>query len=292
MRMVILGANGQLGTALRTRLDGALAWTRADVDVLDFAVLHAKLDAARPGMVVNCTAYNFVDKAEQEPEAAVKANALAVRAMAQWCVANDAAFVHVSTDYVFGTPGSVPWKETDPPMPGGVYAVSKLAGEHYARIAPKHFIVRTCGLYGFRISEGGKGTNFVETMLKLAGQGKPLKVVDDQHCTPSFVEDVADGITALISTRAYGLYHITNAGATTWYKLAKAAFEIAGISANLEPTTTEAYVSQFPPDKRPAPRPSYSVLDCSKFTAATGMAAPPWRDALARYLAERTRKAS
>src|SRR5205823_3341998 len=175
---------------------------------------------------------------------------------------------------------TTPFQPADAPGPVSVYGLSKLAGEYAVRAeCPKHFVIRTCGLYGVWGS-GGKGGNFVETMLRVAGQGKPLRVVNDQHCTPSYTADVAGATAALIATGRYGLYHVTNAGATTWYELAKAAFELAGVRADLTPTPSSGYPT-------PARRPGYSVLALDGLAAA-GVAAPrPWRAALGAYLAER-----
>ena len=142
---------------------------------------------AAPDVVVNCAAYNFVDKAESEPDAAFAVNAWGVRDLARVCRDLDCVLVHFSTDYVFGLDSgrARPYAETDAPGPVSVYGLSKLAGEYLVRaLCPRHFVIRTCGLYGVWGS-GGKGGNFVETMLRVAGQGKPLRVVDDQICTPS-----------------------------------------------------------------------------------------------------------
>src|SRR5262249_8549339 len=174
--------------------------------------LQEALLQVRPKVVVNCAAYNFVDKAESEPLAAFAVNAWGVRALAQICRDLDCSLVHFSTDYVFGldTARGSPYRETDAPGPASVYGLSKLAGEYLVRfICPKHFVIRTCGLYGVWGS-GGKGGNFVETMLRLAGQGKPLRVVADQQCTPSYTVDIASAAAALIQTERFGLYHLTN----------------------------------------------------------------------------------
>ena len=145
-------------------------------------------------------------------------------------------------------------------------------------------MIRTCGLYGVWGS-GGKGGNFVETMLRLAGQGKPLRVVNDQHCTPSYTADVAATAVALIATEKYGLYHVTNSGAATWYELAKAAFELANVKANLTPIPTSEYPT-------PARRPPYSVLALDALKTAVVATPRPWRDALAAYLHERKTRSS
>src|SRR5205085_12597080 len=156
----------------------------------------------RPGIVVNCAAYNFVDRAEAEPPAAFAVNAWAVRDLALLCREHDWGLVHFSTDYVFGLDETrrTPYREDDAPGPVSVYGLSKLAGEYLVRaLCPRHWVLRTCGLYGVWGS-GGKGGNFVETMLRLAGEGKPWPVVADQTCTPSYTVDVAAAAAALLAT--------------------------------------------------------------------------------------------
>ena len=165
---------------------------------------------------------------------------------------------------------------TDAPGPVSVYGLSKLAGEYLVQAeCPKHLVIRTCGLYGVWGS-GGKGGNFVETMLRLAGEGKPLRVVDDQHCTPSYTADVAVAAAALITTGRHGLFHITNSGNTTWYELAKAAIEIAGFKTEITPIPTRDY---------PTPgRPAYSVLALDELAAAGVPLPRPWQEAIAAYI--------
>jgi dTDP-4-dehydrorhamnose reductase len=164
-----------------------------------------------------------------------------------------------------------------------VYGLSKLTGEYLVRsICPRHFVIRTCGLYGVWGS-GGKGGNFVETMLKVNATGKPLRVVADQVCTPSYTVDVATATAALMATGRYGLYHCTNAESTTWHDFAAAIFSLSGVNANLTPITSAEFGAL-------ARRPAYSVLATDALQSA-GVAPPrPWRDALAVYLDERNRK--
>ena len=285
MRVAVIGAAGQLGRDLCPRLPGEVVpLDRTRADLTNPGQLKAALAELRPGAVVNCAAYNFVDKAEGEPNAAFAVNSWGVRDLARTCRELDSVLVHFSTDYVFGLDRNrtAPLATTDPPGPVSVYGLSKLGGEYAVRAeCPKHFVIRACGLYGVWGS-GGKGGNFVETMLRLAGQGKPLRVVDDQHCTPSYTADVADAAVALLKSERYGLYHVTNAGATTWYELARAAVEMAGLKADLTPIPSAGYPT-------PARRPGYSVLGLDELAAA-GVAVPrPWRDALAAYMDERRR---
>jgi dTDP-4-dehydrorhamnose reductase len=286
MKYAILGAAGQLGRDLCPRLGGEVhPLTRAQADLTRPETLHATLTALRPDVVINCAAYNFVDKAETEPEAAFAVNAWGVRALAALCRELDCVLAHFSTDYVFGLDEArrAPYAEADAPGPVSVYGLSKLAGEYLVRaLCPKHFVLRTCGLYGVWGS-GGKGGNFVETMLRLAGQGKPLRVVADQVCTPSYTVDVAAATAALVQTNHYGLYHLTNAGSCSWHEFAQTIFELEGVPANLSAITSREYGA-------PARRPAYSVLAVPAFEALGLPLLRPWRAALAAYLKERRTK--
>jgi dTDP-4-dehydrorhamnose reductase len=283
MRTVVLGAPGQLGRDLVSRLPGEVVpLGRADADLTDAGALRSKLTALRPDVVVNCAAYNFVDKAESEPTAAFAVNAWAVRDLATICGDLDCTLVQFSTDFVFGldTSRSTPLTEADAPGPVSVYGLSKLAGEYLVRsICPKHLVIRTCGLYGVWGS-GGKGGNFVETMLRLAGQGKPLRIVNDQRCTPSFTADVAAATAMLIAAEARGLYHVTNAGDCTWYEFACEILRLAGVAADITSITSLEFGAA-------ARRPTYSVL-ANAMLATVGVPAPrAWPEALAAYLSER-----
>jgi dTDP-4-dehydrorhamnose reductase len=283
MKTVVLGAHGQLGRDLCPRLPGeVLAWTRNEGDLARPETLVAGLEAIRPDMVVNCAAYNLVDRAETDRETAFAVNADGVAELARTCARLGCLLVHFSTDYVFGQDQqrNTPWQETDVPGPVSVYGESKLAGEQAVRQhSPQHLVVRTCGLYGIWGS-GGKGTNFVETMLRVAGQGKPLRVVADQICTPSYTVDVAGAVVELLHAGARGIYHVTNAGSCSWYQLAEAIFLQAGVAANLTPITSQEY-------NAPARRPAYSVLDCTQLSLRGVTPRRHWSDALADYLISR-----
>jgi dTDP-4-dehydrorhamnose reductase len=289
MRYAVVGAAGQLGRDLCPRLEGeVVALGRNSTPAVDLSrpeSLRAIFDEIRPDVVVNCAAYNFVDRAESEPEAAFAVNAWGVRELARLCAEENRLLVHFSTDYVFGLDVTrrQPWTVNDAPGPVSVYGLSKLAGEYLVRaLCPRHLVIRTCGLYGVWGS-GGKGGNFVETMLRLASQGKPLRVVDDQTCTPSYTVDVAEKTVDLLKTARTGLYHITNSGSCTWYELARTIFELSRLDANLTPIPSRDYPV-------PARRPAYSVLDLSGLQEAGINPPRPWRDALAAYLLERGRK--
>jgi dTDP-4-dehydrorhamnose reductase len=289
MRYAVLGAAGQLGRDLCPRLLGEVVpvgrTTAPAVDLTQPGSLRTLFDEVRPDVVINCAAYNFVDRAESEPQEAFAVNAWGVRELARLCREHDCLLVHYSTDYVFGLDQArrQPWTESDAPGPVSLYGLSKLAGEYLVRaICPRQLVIRTCGLYGVWGS-GGKGGNFVETMLRLASQGKPLRVVDDQTCTPSYTVDVAETTLALLRVDRPGLYHVTNSGSCTWHELARTIFELAGVSANLTPIPSREY-------PLPARRPAYSVLDHAGLRAV-GIPSPrPWREALAAYLRERQQK--
>jgi dTDP-4-dehydrorhamnose reductase len=286
MKYAVIGAAGQLGRDLRPRLTGeVVALARTDADLTKPDLLRTTLAELRPDVVINCAAYNFVDKAEAEPPAAFAVNAWGVRELAVVCGDLDCTLVHFSTDYVFGLDAErrTPWSEVDAPGPVSVYGLSKLAGEYLVRsTCPRHFVIRTCGLYGVWGS-GGKGGNFVETMLRVASMGKPLRVVGDQVCTPSYTVDVADATVALIKGSRYGLYNVTNAESCTWHDFAAEIFRRAGVTANLTAITSAEFGA-------PARRPAYSVLANDALKAAGVSAARSWRDALAVYLDERNRK--
>jgi dTDP-4-dehydrorhamnose reductase len=289
MRYAVLGSAGQLGRDLCPRLPGeVIPLSRNASPSVDLArpeSLRLIFDDVRPDVVINCAAYNFVDRAESEPSDAFAVNAWGVRELARLCRERDCLLVHFSTDYVFGLDEGrrQPWSENDAPGPVSVYGLSKLAGEYLVRAScPRHFVIRTCGLYGVWGS-GGKGGNFVETMLRVAGQGKPLRVVSDQICTPSYTVDVAETTLALLRADHSGLYHVTNSGSCTWHELARTIFELSGVPASLTPIPSSEYPT-------PARRPRYSVLDHAGLRAL-GIPSPrPWREALADYLRERQHK--
>jgi dTDP-4-dehydrorhamnose reductase len=283
MRYAVLGSMGQLGRDLCPRLQGEVsALTRQQAELTSSQSLHATLNSLRPDFVINCAAYNQVDAAESEPARAFAVNAWAVRDLALMCRDLGSALVHFSSDYVFGLDPAhaVPYTESDAPGPLSVYGLSKLAGEYLVRsLCPRHYVIRTCGLYGVWGS-GGKGGNFVETMLRLAGQGKPLRVVSDQRCTPSYTADIAAATTELIKRGHYGLYHLTNSASCSWFEFAQAIFQLSGKQADLSPITSQEYGAA-------ARRPAYSVLSLEKLLAM-GLPAPRrWQEALQAYLLER-----
>jgi dTDP-4-dehydrorhamnose reductase len=282
--VVVVGAAGQLGSDLvrawpgRHAADRLVALTHADLDVRRLDSVRQALLPVEPQLVVNTTAYNLVDAAETDPEAAFAVNAIGPRNLALAARELDADLVHVSTDYVFSGSGRRPYVETDAADPVNVYGASKAAGEMLVRAAwPKHFVVRTSGLYGVAGS-GGKGGNFVDTMLRLARAGQTIRVVDDQVLTPTHTADLAVQLARLAATGEYGTYHATCQGECSWYEFAREIFRQAGLSPSLErQTTAEAH--------RAAPRPPYCVLENRGLRRLGLDAMPGWDEALTRYLA-------
>jgi len=259
--------------------DTAVPFSRAQLDLTDPARVAAAFAEQRPDAVINCAAYNAVDLAEAESEAAFRVNALGPCILAECCEQVGIPLVHISTDYVFGQDAAraTPYRETDPPGPQGAYGRSKLAGEEFVRAGcSRHFILRTCGLYGRRGQTGKR--NFVDTMLKLGREKSELRIVADQRCTPTSTHDLAEAIIELLSTGAYGTYHATNAGDCSWAEFATEIFRLAKLPTQVIPITTAEYGAI-------APRPGYSVLDSTKLNVILGKPLQPWRDALAEYVA-------
>jgi dTDP-4-dehydrorhamnose reductase len=284
-RTAIVGAAGQLGSALVATLVGdVVPLGHPDLDITDAESVRTGLDRVQPDVVINVSAYNFVDRAEQEPHAAFAVNAIGPHNLSRYCGAQGLTLVHVSTDYVFGADAArrQPYREDDCPGPVSVYGASKLSGEYLVRAScPRSFVVRTCGLYG-QPAAGSKG-NFVRTMLRLGAEREELRVVSDQQCTPTSTADLAQALSRLVQTEEYGLYHATNSGATTWEEFARTIFAIAGLSTRVVPISSAEYGAA-------ARRPAYSVLDCHRLAQVTGSALRDWRDALAddlRQLADR-----
>jgi dTDP-4-dehydrorhamnose reductase len=286
MKVLLLGANGQLGTDLLQVLqvagDSVVPVTHAQVDVCAEEQLFQAIDQARPEVVINTTAYHRVDECETKSALAFQVNATAPMNMARICKRAGAVLVHFSTDYVFDGLKNTPYEETDLPAPVNAYGTSKVAGEHLvAAYADRHFIIRTCGLYGVAGSSG-KGGNFVETMLKKATAGDAIRVVDDQVLTPTYTADLAEAVRDLILTGRFGLYHLSSEGQCSWYEFTRYIFESAGLDANLTPVKSSEFQS-------PVRRPASSVLSKAKFRGL-GLSIPSWKDALPKYLQARAKK--
>lgn len=292
---VVIGANGQLGSDLIKLLEArrstlgeselvydVVGLRHSDIDICDLSGARETLTQLHPSMVFNMAAFHQVDKCEDDPERAFLVNAIAPANLAQICHDLGATLVQISTDYVFGSDyqRKAPYSETDLPGPVNVYGTSKLAGEYMVRnVLAKHIIVRTSGLYGVAGSSG-KGGNFIELMIRLAHEGKPIRVVNDQRLAPTFTVDLASTIIDLANRAQYGLFHAVSEGNCSWYEFASAIFELAGMSPDLSPTTTDEFAAR-------ANRPRYSALSSESLTRVGVLRPRPWREALSAYMAAR-----
>lgn len=284
MKILLIGASGQLGTDLAKALAGheLLAPPRRSLDILQPDRVRQVLQSERPRVVINTAAFHRVDECESRVSTAFQVNGEAVRNLALAARDIEAVLVHYSTDYVFDGAAGRPYREDDFPRPLNVYGVSKLAGEHLLEsVWEKHVLIRTCGLYGHAGSRG-KGGNFVETMIRKATAGESIRVVDDQRLTPTSTRELARATAALVETSHYGLFHVTSKGNCTWYEFAGEIFRLLGLEPDLAPTTSDAFSTA-------ARRPAYSVL-ANQHLDDLGMDdLKHWKDDLREYLGDRIR---
>lgn len=278
MKALVFGRDGQLGWELVRQLRRAgrevVALDRDGCDVLVAEAVEEAIEAAGADVVYNCTAYNAVDRAEEDVAGAVALNAVAVGRMAAAVQRGGGRFVTVSTDYVFGEGHSVPISETEPPAPLSAYGRSKREGEVLALDqCSKAFVVRTTGLYSHR------RPNFVKTMLKHALAGNPLTVVEDQKMSPTWVRPLARVLTELPERAQPGVYHAVAHGGTSWLGFAGKIFEVFGVDANLKGIKAAEWGAA-------AVRPSYSVLDNAMLRGVGLDLFEPWDDALERFAGE------
>jgi dTDP-4-dehydrorhamnose reductase len=275
MRVLVIGAAGQLGSEVCSRLaEGfeVVPATRVDLDITNLETARRFVQKAKPDVVINAAAYTDVDGCETNEERAFRVNAAGARNVALASHEAGAKLVHISTDYVFDGRKEASYVEYDSPNPLNVYGWSKLVGEQMVKEQnPRTFILRVAWLYG------SSGKNFVKTVLSLAKERDELKVVDDQRGTPTFAGDVADQIKRLVRTDRYGLYHCTSQGSCTWYEFAQEIFRLASVPVCLVPVTT----AELP---RPARRPANSVLDNFMLRVEGLDLMPEWRESLARFI--------
>ncbi|RTQ50753.1 dTDP-4-dehydrorhamnose reductase [Hymenobacter gummosus] len=277
--ILVFGASGQLGQCLarvaaERNLPGLVLLSSQQANILDPAALRGVFEQHRPQYCINCAAYTAVDRAEDEPEQARRINRDGAATLARLCQEFGATLLHVSTDFVFAGAANEPLQETDAAAPIGAYGLTKLEGEQaVAALVERHFIVRTGWLY----SEFAH--NFVKTMLRLGRERGEVRVVWDQVGTPTYAVDLAAALLHIIDTgsTAYGLYHYSNEGVTSWYDFAVAIFELSGVPARVVPIRT----AEFPTRAR---RPAYSVLDKSKAKQQLGLSIPHWRVSLQQCL--------
>ncbi len=284
-RILVAGARGQVGVELLSR-GAALGFSMSgldlpEIDITDAASVARALDAEAPSLIINAAAYTAVDKAESEPALAQAVNADGPKVLAEAAAARGLPLFHISTDYVFDGNKQGPYLETDPVSPLGVYGRTKAAGDDAVRAALEtHIILRTAWVYS------PQGSNFVKTMLRLAGERDELTVVADQHGCPTAAGDIADALLTIAAryrsrpdslNGAWGTYHFCSGPATTWCGFAEAimagATKRGARGVPVRAITTADYPT-------PAARPANSVLDCTKIEAAFGLAPRPWHTAL------------
>jgi dTDP-4-dehydrorhamnose reductase len=283
-KAVVFGSGGQLGVELLRELRGrgyeATGFERVHLDITDPAKVEQALAAIDPQFVYNAAAYNQVDVAETEPAAAYSVNALAVRNLALACRQVDAKLIHFSTDYVFDGMLGRAYVETDQTHPLGAYAVSKLAGELYAQAyLTDPLILRTSGVFGPAGMHTNRG-NFLELMLRLAREKKPIRVVEDHFASPTYAPLLASRSIDLAEASHSGVFHVGGGTAISWFGYAELIFEAAGVTPSLTPTDAREY-------RTVARRPQYSALE-NKHMAEVGIAPmPPLAEAIRSYLEKR-----
>jgi dTDP-4-dehydrorhamnose reductase len=277
MKVLVTGAGGMLGRDVVLAAGNAghdvVGFGHTELDVSDAVAVAAKFELERPDVVINCAAWTDVDGAEEAEEAATAINGAGAGEVAAAAAAVGASVVYVSSDYVFDGAKGAPYVETDQPAPLSAYGRSKLAGEGATATANKrHFVVRSSWLFGIG------GSNFVETMLRLAQTQNEVLVVRDQVGSPTYTWHLAYGIVRLIEGVEFGIHHMAAGDTCSWYDFAREIFDQAKVECLVLSATTDML-------GRPAPRPPYSALASQREHAIT---LPPWRDGLAAYLSQRT----
>ena len=278
MKVLVLGASGQLGAAVVREFTphaDVVALGRVDLDITDDVRVSARVAAEQPDIIVNCAAYNAVDVAQDDPLTALSVNAMGVRALARAAAAVDATFVHYSTDFVFDGKTDRPYVESDQPNPQSVYAMSKLLGDWFAADVPRQYVLRVESLFG--PVHNGQGRGSVAAIVARLQAGDEVPVFVDRTVSPTFVVDAA-AATRTVIERALppGLYHCVNSGRCTWWDFAQEAARLLGRPARLVPITLESVSLR-------APRPTYGALSNAAL-ARYGVTLPTWEDALRRAL--------
>jgi dTDP-4-dehydrorhamnose reductase len=277
MKVLVTGAGGMLGRDVVLAAGNAghdvVGFGHTELDIADPAALAAKFELERPDVVINCAAWTDVDGAEEAEEEATAVNGIAAGNVAAAAAAVGASVVYVSSDYVFDGSKGAPYVETDQTAPLSAYGRSKLAGEEATAAANKrHFVVRSSWLFGIG------GSNFVETMLRLASTQNEVLVVRDQIGSPTYTWHLAYGIVRLIEGIEFGIHHMAAGGSCSWYDFAREIFDQAKVECLVLSATTDML-------GRPAPRPPFSALESRREHA---IELPPWRDGLSAYLSQRS----
>lgn len=274
-RVLLIGGSGQLGTAIAQRWSDCeiIAPPHARLGIEDTNRLGAAIERIRPDLLVNAAAFHDVDRCEIEPRRAFEVNAVAVGTAARLARDAGVVFLTLSTDYVFDGRAESPYRESDAPHPLSVYGVSKLAGEYLVRVLQERaFVVRTCGVYG---ASASRRTSFIQRILSQQA-GRAMRVVADVFASPTFAGNLANALGRLVGTEAYGLYHVVDTGAVSWYDFAREAVRQAGVDVALDPIPADQW-------KAPAVRPRYSALSNAKL-AGLGIAMPSWGEGIGAYL--------
>jgi dTDP-4-dehydrorhamnose reductase len=276
-KILILGANGMLGHDLAKAFadQQPILWDQANLDITNGSEVTMKISQLKPTLVINAAAYTDVDGAEKNEEFAMAVNGKAVGYLAQTCQTLGAILVHFSTEYVFSGDHAGGYNETDQPAPLNAYGRSKALGERLLqKDCEMFYLIRSSWLYGQALQAGKpRGLNFVQTMLKLASEGKEIKVVSDQFGKPTYAKDLAAKTRAIIDgQKPCGVYHITNEGVCSWYELAEKVFALKKIKADLQPINSLNYPAK-------TLRPKYGILNNTKLEPLRS-----WEEALAEYL--------
>jgi len=280
MKILVTGANGQVGSELQAIQNQYIRWSFHfhDVDTLDITNAEMVRDFFEKNQInacINCAAYTAVDKAESDQDTAYAVNVTGAENLAKACADRGGAMIHYSTDYVYHGTQNRPFRETDATSPGGVYAATKLEGDERVLAANSRAVaLRTSWVYS------SFGHNFVKTMLRLGKERDQLTVIFDQVGTPTYARDIAVATLDILqklergnAEELSGIYHFSNEGVTSWYDFAKAIFEIENINCRVLPIETKDYPT-------PAARPHFSVLNKAKIKAAFDIEIPHWRDSL------------
>ncbi len=281
MVVLVTGANGQLGQAIRSVVGNYpsidfVFCSSSELNITDSSNCESVFEKYKPQFCINAAAYTAVDKAETESEKAYAINVTGAQNLASVCKAHNTVLLHVSTDFVFDGLATQPYSEGAVPNPTGVYGVTKLQGEQAIQNTwEKHFIIRASWVYS------QFANNFMKTMLRLASERDSISVVSDQIGTPTNAIDLAETLVKiiqychaeLVSASNYGIYNFSNEGHCSWYDFTKEIFKVNNISINLQPIPTSAYPT-------PAKRPAYSVLDKSKIKKVFGVEVKDWKESL------------
>ena len=274
MRVLITGAGGQLGSDFQRLLPRALAYDRGRLSIADRKGVTEALRAGQPDVVINCAAYNAVDRAEVEIDAAREANALGPAVLARACLEFGARLIHFSTNFVFAGDLDRPYRESDTASPRGIYATTKRAGEiAVLELLPDALVIRSSGLFGSRGS-AIKGGSFPERILRRARDGQPVRVVADQFLNPTYTKDLAEATLELLESQVAGVVHLVPVDCCSFLELAQATLDLAGEKVTAETMTTDQL-------GLPAPRPANGCLASERV-----MSLRPWREGLADLIRE------